>query len=577
MSKHFLRLFLSSICLFEALASNSSDTSTSFQPAASNSSVASSAPTGTVTAPPAGGTFPAVGNLERRYSPEDLEVLWDLVGPVTPPPFTTTRVPDVPVALPSPPPPLYPSWFAPEPKDILPTLKFPKGFIFGVDTAAYQVEGAAKDDGKGPTNWDWASRQPGYISDNTTVIDYSLELGIEPVVTLFHWDMPLALQAYYGGFTSEEIVDDFVNYAKTVFKAYNGRVKTWFTFNEPRVFCSRTGQYPFSTRSSFPRHLPLSLLANLTDVSLPAGVNSSTAPYQCSYYLLKAHAGAVKAFREMNITGEISLKNDDYVGTPWRANSTEDAEAVERRVAFQIGVFSDPVYKGDWPKILTDTLPESYLPRFTEEEKRDIFGSADFYAIDSYRSEFVAAPDDGIEACVSNPSHRNWPTCFSGRPFDSGAGWAVGPSSDPGASWLTATPNRMRPYLGELQRRWPTKKMYITEFGFSEPFEGLRQPQQLYRIKEDVARTDYFMTYLGEILLAIHEDNLPIAGVFAWGRPSFPACICKLKSSGLAMIDNMEWASGLSSRFGIQYVNYTSLERHYKRSAFALVPTYNPK
>jgi len=90
------------------------------------------------------------------------------VGPVEAPPITTTVVPETPVVLPSPPPTLYPSFYANAPKDILPNLKFPEGFFFGVDTAAYQVEGAVKDEGKGPSMWDWASRQPNAIADNTT-------------------------------------------------------------------------------------------------------------------------------------------------------------------------------------------------------------------------------------------------------------------------------------------------------------------------------------------------------------------------------------------------------------------------
>ncbi len=90
------------------------------------------------------------------------------IGPVEPPPFTTTRIPTAAVTLPPSPPPLYPSFYAPSPKDVLPDLKFPKGFVFGLDTAAYQVEGAAKNEGKGPTMWDWASRQPNGVTDNTT-------------------------------------------------------------------------------------------------------------------------------------------------------------------------------------------------------------------------------------------------------------------------------------------------------------------------------------------------------------------------------------------------------------------------
>ncbi|RDB25895.1 Beta-glucosidase 7 [Hypsizygus marmoreus] len=523
-------------------------------------------------------TFPPVGSLPRDFSPAGLEQLWHMVGEVDLPPFTTTRVPKLPITTPSSPPDLYPSWFAPTPRDILPKLKLPRGFKFGVATAAYQVEGAVKNEGKGPTIWDWNSRQPAGVIDHTNgdivdlqyylykedvarvaalginahyfsiswarifpfgtadspvnqaalnhysdLIEYHIKFNVEPVATLFHFDTPLALQAYYGGFTSSKVVDDFVNFAKTVFKAYNGRVKTWYTFNEPRVYCSIIAGYPFN-------------------VSFAPGINASTAPYHCTYNVLKAHAGAVKGMAEMRIKGEIAFKNDDYVGMPWRANNTDDIAAVERHAAFRIGAFSDPAYTtGDWPKIMTDTLPPSYLPRFTAEEKKNLLGSADFFAIDAYRTQWITAPPDGLAACIHNTSHPWWPECHAPVLFDSSAGWAAGPSPDPlSDAWLQATPNFLRDSLKELQKRWPTKKMYISEFGFLEPFESQRT--ELFRITEDVTRTNYFMTYLGEILLAIHEDKLPIAGTFAW-----------------AMLDNAEWSSGLSARFGIQHVNYTTV------------------
>ncbi|KAJ3513198.1 hypothetical protein NLJ89_g3092 [Agrocybe chaxingu] len=367
-------------------------------------------------------TFPPVGSVPRDYSATGLEKIWDLVGgPVSPPPFTTTRVPCTPIPVPTPPS-LYPEWFSPRPANLLPNLKFPEGFVFGVATAAFQVEGAAKADGKGPSIWDWNSRQPGGVPDGSTgdvvhlqyylykedvervaalgvnahsfsiswarifpfgtadsplnqagldhysdVIDYHLQAGVEPIVTLFHWDTPLALHAYYGGFMAPESVDDFVHYAKTVFKAYNGRVKTWFTFNEPRGFCGFFGSSQFTFGAI-----------------LPPPLNVSSAPFHCIYNILRAHAGAVKdllrtktpAFREMGIEGEISFKSENFIGPPWRANSTEDAEASERRTAFQIGIFADPVFiTGDWRKILTDTLSPEYLPRLTEEEKKDILGA----------------------------------------------------------------------------------------------------------------------------------------------------------------------------------------------------------
>ncbi|KAJ3901102.1 glycoside hydrolase superfamily [Lentinula edodes] len=498
-------------------------------------------------------SFPDVGSFPRDYSPSGLEKLWDVVGPVESPPFTTTVVPQTPVVLPSPPPALYPSFYSPNPKDILPNLKFPKGFRFGVDTAAYQVEGATKDEGKGPSIWDWVSRQPGAIADNSTadvvdlhyylykediarisalginthsfslspinqqglnhyadVIDSHLKANITPVVTLFHWDTPLALEVYYGGFTSPNITDDFINYAKTVFTAYNGSLAAILSVGGLRLVRD-------------------SILTLDIDLTYAPGVNISTAPYQCSYNLLKAHTGAVKAFREMKITGEIAFKSDDYIGILWRANNTDDIDAVERHAAFQIGVFADPIFvTGDWPQILKDTLPPDYLPRLTEEEQKDIQGTADFFAIDAYRTFYIAAPPDG---------------------------WAVGPAADPLSDWLQATPQFLKDSFREYHKRWPSPKIYFSEFGFAEPFEGVRTPPEIYHVTEDVDRTNYYMTYLGELLLSIHEDGIPVQGAFAW-----------------AMLDNAEWGSGLSSRFGIQFVNYSTptLERTYKRSAFAL-------
>ncbi|KAJ8582927.1 glycoside hydrolase [Rhizopogon salebrosus TDB-379] len=510
-------------------------------------------------------SFPPVASIPRDFSPQGLEELWSLVGPVEPPPFTTTREPQLPIPVPSPPPPLYPTWYAPQPSNIFPNLSLPEGFLFGVATSAYQVEGATKMEGKGPTTWDWASRQPGFIVDNTTAdvtdlqyylykedaaraaaigitahsfsiswarvypfgvagpfIDYHLSVGVDPVVTLFHSDTPLALVAYYGGFTSPQIVDDFVNYAKTVFQSFNGRVRTWVTFNEPSFICGY-------------------IMAPPMNVFLAPGVNSSTAPYQCAFNLLNAHAGAVKAFREMGISGEISYKNVDFIGIPWRSNSSEDIAAVERHASFGIGLFADPVYNGDWPQIVKDTVPESYLPRFTEQQMADLKGSADFFAIDAYISQYIEAPPAGVTACQNNMSDPAWPSCNSVVLYDSNAGWA-----------LQATPQMLRGYLRQLQERWPTHKMYISEFGMNEPSESMRT--EMFQILNDVTRTNYFMTYLGEALLAIHEDGIPLMGTFSW-----------------SLIDNAEWSSGLEVKFGIQYVNYhTTLERTYKRSAYAL-------
>ena len=87
-----------------------------------------------------------------------------------------------------------------------------------------------------------------------------------------------------------------------------------------------------------------------------------------------------------------------------------------------------------------------------------VTGSADFFAIDAYTSMYVAAPPDGIENCAKNQSHPNWPSCAIEVEYDTN-NWAVGYSADPGSSWLVAAPLTLRNYLGEIQKRWPTKKM----------------------------------------------------------------------------------------------------------------------
>ncbi len=129
-----------------------------------------------------------------------------------------------------------------------------------------------------------------------------------------------------------------------------------------------------------------------------------------------------------------------FRGIPWRSNSTEDTLAVERNIAFELGLFSNPIHTtGDWPDIAKDTLPAEYLPRFTDEEKRDLLGSADFFAVDAYRSLWVKAPDEGIDACVANTSDPLWPGCNELAYFDSDYGWPAGPAADPVAISIQTT------------------------------------------------------------------------------------------------------------------------------------------
>ncbi|WVW84118.1 hypothetical protein I302_106147 [Kwoniella bestiolae CBS 10118] len=487
------------------------------------------------------------------YSDDTLEKFWDdYIGPVQEPPFRNTPLPPQPYPLPEDPPTLFPDYLVNCPEKVLTQYQFPEGFLFGWATAAQQWEGAVKDGGKGPTVWDWTARFPGFIADNTTsdvgdlgyylykqdiarlsalggnvysfslfwtriypfgsadspineegvefyrgLINYCWEQGVEPVVTLFHWDTPLALQLKYGGFASEEIIDDYVNHAETVFRQYNGTVQKWITFNEPVVFCSQ-GQYPINQTFS-------------------GGLNTTVYPYTCSYHLTLAHAKTVQRFRELNIQGQIAFKSDNFVGVPWREGNEDDIRAVERHGAYQIGIFAEPIYNtGDWPQLIKDDLPPEILPRFSDEQKALIKGTADFFAIDGYRVGYVTAPPAGFEACIANISDPLWPACnqvnfYEPTPYE----WGFADFADQRVPWLQNTWKYLRGFLKGLLEQYPTSGgIYLSEFGFAEPVED----EQLYKYRAttDTKRELYFLSYLGEVLKAIHEDGTDVRGTFAW-------------------------------------------------------------
>ncbi|KAI8579915.1 hypothetical protein K450DRAFT_239709 [Umbelopsis ramanniana AG] len=492
--------------------------------------------------------------------------------------------------LPPNPPTFLPSYLSENTKG----LKFPKGFRYGVASAATQVEGAAKEDGKGPSVWDYGPHvypdlylgapdvtddfYHRYVNDfarlkamgvNTfslslswtriyplgsgqvneaglkfydKVIDEAIKNDIQPIVTLFHWDTPLALSAQYGSFMSMNITDDFNNYAETAFRRYGDRVKVWITFNEPRVFCSQTAGNPYN-------------------LNFPSGINATNAPYHCSHNLLVAHGKAVKTYRSLVKegtikAGQIAFKGDDNKPTPW-SNSPEDIEASNRHADFFIGIFAKPVYiDGDYPTTCKETLG-SFLPELTPEEQKLIKGSADFYAQDLYRINTAKAAPNGIKACAGNVTDPNWPACQDGRvEYSSGApgGWGYGQQADPRSNWLVNSWFAIREQLKYLSKTYPTKGgLYISEFGWAEAFENQRTEQ--YQIVSDYGRETYYRDYLNEFLLSIHQDGVDLRGVFAW-----------------SLYDNYEWALGLTQKFGLQYVNFTdpALPRHFKRSFYAM-------
>jgi len=442
------------------------------------------------------------------------------------------------------------------------SLKLPKDFAWGVSASAYQIDGAAKDGGRGPSIWDLLThRVPGLVADDTTgdvlgqhyylykqdfarlkalgipwyspsiswprlfpfgkgpvneeavkhydeYIMTMVKNGIKPALSLFHWDTPLALFNEYGAWSSPKIVDDYFNYAKWVISRYDKYVPVWFTINEPQYCNWQYANYP--TGDYYPSH------------GFKKGISNR---FLCGHHTLLAHAKVAKWYHEeFKGKGKITFKNSGNYFQPV-TNSKEDAVAVQRSYDFVLGWFGGPWTNGDYPGTLKESLGD-LLPKFTEEEKKLIKGSCDFFALDGYTAFYVKSlPPSSFSSCVTNRTHPAWPDCASSSSITPD-GFGIGPAADNGVSWLKSTPVAIRKFLNHITKElFPSvKEIMVSEFGFAEPFES--DYTNLQDAIWDLRRADYLQGFLDNILLAIHEDDINVTGAFAWS-------ICELYSPDL--------------------------------------------
>ncbi|XP_037495946.1 beta-glucosidase 12 [Jatropha curcas] len=314
---------------------------------------------------------------------------------------------------------------------------FPAGFLFGTASASYQYEGAAKEAGRGPSIWDtYSHRYPGKITDgsngdvavdqyhrykedvgimkemgldayrfsiswsrilpkgklsggvNTEGIKYYnnlinelLSKGIQPFVTIFHWDLPQALEDEYGGFLSSKIVNDFEEYADICFKYFGDRVKHWITLNEPWTFSD--GGYALGSLAPF-RCSDWQKLNCL-------GGDSATEPYIVAHNLLLAHAAAVKLYKtkyQATQKGVIGITLVSHWFVPF-SGAKHHQNAAKRALDFMFGWFMDPVTYGDYPHTLR-SLVGNRLPKFTEKQSEMLKGSIDFLGLNYYTANYAA-------------------------------------------------------------------------------------------------------------------------------------------------------------------------------------------
>ncbi|CAI5478090.1 unnamed protein product [Closterium sp. Yama58-4] len=300
---------------------------------------------------------------------------------------------------------------------------FPPEFVFGTATAAYQVEGAAREGGRGPSIWDEFSHTPGKTLNGDTgdvacdqyhrykedialmvnmgmkayrfsiswsrimpsgrlpvnpegvayysaLIQALLDHGITPYVTLFHWDLPLTLEKEFGGWRSPEIVPCFRTYADTCFALFGRSAPHWITLNEPLCFtlCGYQWGIHAPGRSS-------------NRLIFPQGGNSAREPYVVMHHLLLAHAAAVDAFR-LRFGSHSGMSIGLAVDGEWAeplTSSPADVQAAERRMQFQLAWVLDPLFSGDYPAVMKQRVGDR-LPSFTPEQQQQLKGSLDFVA-----------------------------------------------------------------------------------------------------------------------------------------------------------------------------------------------------
>ncbi|MEO0776867.1 MAG: GH1 family beta-glucosidase [Bacteroidota bacterium] len=447
-------------------------------------------------------------------------------------------------------------------------ISFPKDFLWGSATSAYQIEGAWQKAGKGPSIWDAFCQVPGRVANNdhgeracdhyhriqedvalmkqmglkayrfsiawprilpdgttkkineaglqfySDLIDELLAHDIEPWVTLYHWDLPLALQVEEDGWLRKSIADRFADYARICFERFGDRVKNWITINEAWV---------------------IAILGYGQGVFAPGRV-SNAEPYLVGHHLLLAHARAVEVYRkefQAEQGGRIGITNN----CDWREPATDnpaDHEAAQRALEFFLGWFADPLYFGHYPQCMVDRLGDR-LPQFSPEESELVKGSSDFFGLNHYTTT-LASDEPG--RVVPGEAHNN-----AGIAEDQGVRLHLDPSWTTTEMDWAIVPWGCRKLLEWISERYDQPDIYITENGGAFP------DQLVDGRVDDQDRLGYLKTYLAACREAI-DNGVKLRGYFVW-----------------SLMDNFEWAAGYDKRFGIHYVDFETLERIPKASA----------
>ncbi|KAM7512033.1 hypothetical protein LguiB_010908 [Lonicera macranthoides] len=433
---------------------------------------------------------------------------------------------------------------------------FSKDFIFGTASSAYQNEGATKEDGKGQNIWDtFTERTPGGKIDGgvnkegiryyNNLIDELLANDIEPYVTLFHWDLPQALEDEYGGFLSPQIIVDFCNYAEFCFWEFGDRVKNWITLNEPWSFC--TGGYVNGTFApgrggSSPEHIrgPLGRCSPWQIEKFSNG-DPATEPYLVAHYQLLAHAAVVDLYKQKfqaHQEGKIGISLVAEWKEPLNDTDTRDIKAASRSLDFMLGWFLEPLTTGDYPQSMRK-LVGARLPKFSAEQSNKLKKSYDFIGVNYYTANYVS------NAPVSSSGTLSYTTDSQVTTTTEREGKPIGPQA--ASRWLYIYPEGIYKLLVHIKKTYNVPLIYITENGVDEANDA---NLTLSESRNDSIRIKYHQDHLSYIRKAI-DEGVNVKGYFIW-----------------SFLDNFEWAEGYSVRFGMVHVDFKNeLIRYPKDSA----------
>jgi beta-glucosidase len=421
--------------------------------------------------------------------------------------------------------------------------KFPHNFLWAAATAAYQVEGAWNEDGKGESIWDRFSHTLGKIEDGTTgdtacdhyhrypddialmrqlglkayrfsigwarvlpnglgrinpqgldfydrLVDALCAANIEPFLTLYHWDLPQVLQDE-GGWENRNTAYAFADYSALVVKRLGDRVKYWATFNEPSV---------------------ITFDGNVTGDHAPGNQDPRIA-YQVAHNLMVAHGLGAQAIRGANSKVDVGIVLNLWMADP-ATDSPQDIAAAEASWNRSETLFLDPIFKGHYPPAAYESVGEN-MPKIQDGDLALISQELDFVGINFYSRNLISAAQKIEKVPGSEYTEMGWEVCAPA----------------------------LRRMLVKINNDYHLPPIYITENGSAFKDE-ISADGKIH----DPRRLDYLKQHFIQTRLAM-QDGVDVRGYFVW-----------------SLLDNFEWGHGFTKRFGLVHVDFETQKRIVKDS-----------